>query len=63
MKLLKRLFKGRKKSSVIYRCKLEFSNSCEDKNTEYITFPDGLRLIFHEGEYAGWYVCGGEHEA
>lgn len=31
--------------------------SCEDPNTEYITFPDGLRLIFREGEYAGWYVC------
>lgn len=31
--------------------------SCEDPNTEYITFPDGLRLIFHEKEYVGWYVC------
>ena len=31
--------------------------SCEDPNTEYITFPDGLRLIFHEGKYVGWYVC------
>ncbi len=31
--------------------------SCEDSNTEYITFPDGLRLIFRDGEYAGWYVC------
>lgn len=39
---------------------LEATTSCEDPNTEYITFPDGLRLIFREGEYAGWYVCGQE---
>ena len=31
--------------------------SCEDPNTEYITFPYGLRLIIREGKYAGWYVC------
>ncbi len=63
MKLFKRLFKGWKKSFVHYRCKLEFSNSCEDENTKYITYPDGLRLIIRNGEYVGWYVCGGEHEA
>ena len=35
----------------------EVTTSCEDPNTEYITFPDGLRLIIREGVYAGWYVC------
>ena len=34
--------------------------SCEDPNTVYATFPDGVRLIFRDGEYAGWYVCGTE---
>lgn len=38
---------------------VEATTSCEDPNTEYITFPDGLRLIIRGGEYAGWYVCGG----
>ena len=32
--------------------------SCEDENTKYIEFPDGLRLIFHEENYVGWYVAG-----
>ena len=36
--------------------------SCEDVNTKYLVFPDGLRLIFREGQYVGWYVCDG-HEA
>ena len=31
--------------------------SYEDVNTKYLEFPDGLRLIFREGEYVGWYVC------
>ena len=31
--------------------------SCEDASKVYITFPDGLRLIFQNGEYVGWYVC------
>lgn len=34
--------------------------SCEDENTLYFTFPDGLRLIFRNGFYAGWYVCDAE---
>ncbi len=33
------------------------TTSCEDENTVYFTFPDGLRLIFREKEYVGWYVC------
>jgi hypothetical protein len=37
--------------------------SCEDPSTEYITFLDGLRLIFRNREYCGWYVCGvAEHD-
>lgn len=38
-------------------CKAEVTTSCEDENTEYITFPDGLRLIIRNGEYDVWYVC------
>ena len=30
--------------------------SCEDPNTIYIELPDGLRLIFREGEYVGHYI-------
>ena len=45
------------------RQRLELTTSCEDENTQYLTFPDGLRLIFREGEYVGWYVCGvAEHD-
>ena len=32
--------------------------SAEDKNTQYWEFPDGLRLIFRDGKYAGWYLAG-----
>lgn len=38
----------------------EFTVSCEDQNTVYATFPDGLRLIFRDGEYSGWYLTGKE---
>lgn len=31
--------------------------SCEDPNTMYFEFPDGLRLIYRDGEYVGWYVA------
>ena len=40
------------------RHRVELSTSCEDKNVQYVTFCDGLRLVFDEGEYVGWYVCG-----
>lgn len=33
------------------------TKSCEDSSKTYITFPDGLRLIFESGKYVGWYVC------
>lgn len=39
------------------RADIVSTRSCEDKHTTYFTFPDGLRLIFNYGEYAGWYVC------
>ena len=29
----------------------------EDESKTYVTFPDGLRLIFEDGEYSGWYIC------
>ena len=32
----------------------EVSTSCEDPATQYADFPDGLRLIYREGEYVGW---------
>ena len=37
--------------------------SCEDASTKYLEFPDGLRLIFREGKYVGWYVCEGHEES
>lgn len=30
--------------------------SCEDEHTKYLDFPDGLRLIFRDEDYIGWYV-------
>lgn len=38
--------------------KFEITKSCEDSSKTYVTFPDGLRLIFENGEYVGWYICG-----
>ena len=35
--------------------------SSEDPNTVYLCFPD-IRLIFRNGEYAGWYRSGGTAE-
>lgn len=32
--------------------------SCEDDMKSYIETSDGLRLIFREGKYVGWYVSG-----
>lgn len=53
---LKNLFKKKKK----IRCnfKIRVSTSCEDPNTTYLTFPDGLRLRINDGKYVGWYVTG-----
>ena len=50
--------KFRKKKRIKLGCVV--TTSCEDPNTLYFTFPDGLRLIIRNGEYAGWYVCGQE---
>lgn len=40
--------------------KIVHTKSCEDENTEYITFCDGLRLVFNYGVYVGWYLCNAE---
>lgn len=57
MSIFKNLFKKRRNYN--FSCHpLYVKTSCEDKNTLYVTFPDGLRLIFRSGEYVGWYVSG-----
>ena len=38
----------------------EISVSCEDPETVYADLPDGLRLIYREGKYVGWYLPGEE---
>ena len=53
---LKNLFKKKKKN--IGNFKIRVSTSCEDPNTTYLTFPDGLRLRINDGRYVGWYVTG-----
>ena len=35
--------------------------SCEDPHTQYAEFPDGLRLIYRDGKYVGWYLPEGGH--
>lgn len=37
------------------------SVSCEDPETQYADLPDGLRLIYREGKYVGWYLPGEEN--
>lgn len=32
------------------------TTSCEDPTTQYADFPNGLRLIYREGRYVGWYL-------
>lgn len=39
---------------------LKMIESCEDDMKSYIETSDGLRLIFREGKYVGWYVSGEE---
>lgn len=34
---------------------MKLITSCENPNTIYVDFPD-IRLIFRNGEYAGWYI-------
>lgn len=41
--------------------KMEYEISCEDPNVSYISI-DGLRLIFENGVYKGWYVFEEETE-
>lgn len=54
--MFKNLFKKKKKTKV--NVKVWVSTSCEDPNTTYLTFPDGLRVRVNEGKYVGWYVTG-----
>lgn len=49
------MFKRKKKHNI--NAKVVAKVSCEDPNTLYFEFPDGLRLIFRDGEYDGWYVA------
>lgn len=62
---MKKLFKGLFKREETQRIKLGciLTTSCEDENTMYFTFPDGLRLIIRNGEYDGWYVCKENNDA
>ena len=56
---MKNFFKNLfKKSQHIELEGLAAIQSCEDPETEYIDFPDGLRLIFRNDVYAGWYLPG-----
>jgi len=52
--LFKRLFRRKRHIEV---CGARVIQSCEDPNTTYIEYPDGLRTIFHEKQYVGWYVA------
>ena len=36
--------------------------SCEDQNTVYATFPDGVRLIFRDGEYQPGGMCAAQRK-
>ena len=49
----------------IFKCKERIYFACygqkviksaEDRHTQYWEFPDGLRLIFRDGKYVGWYL-------
>lgn len=44
------------KGKTMTKKELKLVTSCEDEKTQYLEYPDGLRLIFHEGKYVGWYV-------
>ena len=64
--LMRRLRKGEKIMFKWFRRKFEkrsmdlpvhFVDSCEDPNTVYVEFPDGLRLIIRDGKYEGHYVA------
>lgn len=54
---MRNLFKRKKKHNI--RASITVTPSCENNETRYIDFHDGLRLVVREGEYAGWYLPGG----
>lgn len=57
---MKNIFKKFKKarSFDFPACGLKVVPSQEDPTTVYYELPDGLRLIFREGKYVGWYLAG-----
>ena len=50
------LFKRKNRDGLLVT--LAVTTSCEDESVQYADFPDGLRLIFRDGEYVGWYLPG-----
>lgn len=50
------LFKRKNRNGLLVA--LAVTTSCEDESVQYADFPDGLRLIFRDGEYMGWYLPG-----
>ena len=52
---MKNLFKKKKKYTVVAPS-LEVIQNPEDEDVLYLEFPDGLRLVFREGNYVGWYT-------
>lgn len=34
----------------------EYSVSCEEPEVSYMDFPDGLRLVFRDKKYIGYYT-------
>lgn len=51
---MRNIFKRRKNINV--DAEAEVITSCEDQNTLYLEFTDGLRLIFRDGKYVGHYI-------
>ena len=39
----------------MYKLPMTEVKSPEDESVMYLDFPDGLRLVFRDGQYSGWY--------
>jgi hypothetical protein len=50
------LFKRKKEKNLETGAKI--TPNCEDPSALYVDFPDGLRLIFRDEKYVGWYLPG-----
>lgn len=44
-----------RKSTILKNTKVK--KDVEHDNRQYVEFPDGLRLIFENGKYVGYYNC------